>query len=275
MNRHLIALAAILALACAWLPTPAAAQLSNANVVTSCGSATYPSGATRAITQDTTGKLCDASNGGGGGASYTAATAPFSVSAGVNKPAGIDTANSAQFTELCKPGTTTCVDPTLPSGVIGADGVNIVSSSNPFNTQDASSGSTGAAPPAKAINNGISQSGVLKGIIGCDLHASYDASDNGSKTLVAGVSAKKIYVCGYTLATGGTATNLSLSSGTGTDCVSTSVNITPAYQLVANDRVGANSAFWNGQVTLANADNLCVKASAGNAHQAEVWYTVQ
>ncbi len=119
------------------------------------------------------------------------------------------------------------------------------------------------------------QSGVATAVKGCDGHAFYDASDNGLKTLVAGVSAKKIYICGFVLATGGTATNLSLTSGTGSDCASTSTAITPAYQLVANDRTGANSPFWNGLATLTNADNLCVNASAGNAHQAEVWYTIQ
>ncbi len=120
-----------------------------------------------------------------------------------------------------------------------------------------------------------SQSGADAKVTGCDTHALYDASDNGKKTVVAGVSAKKIYICGYILGTGGTATNLSLTSGTGSDCVTTSTPITPAYQLVANDRVGANSAFYNGLKTLANADNLCVNASAGNAHQVEVWYTIQ
>lgn len=136
-------------------------------------------------------------------------------------------------------------------------------------------GADAAAPPANHVSIGVNQSGVLKGVISCDQHALYDASDNGSKTLVAGVAGKLIYVCGYDLATGGTATNLSLSSGTGTDCVTTSVNITEAYQLLANDRAGANSAFWNGLKTLATGDNLCIKASAANAHQGGVWYTVQ
>lgn len=134
----------------------------------------------------------------------------------------------------------------------------------------------GGLTPTGGVQIGTKQSGTANtAVIGCDTHAFYDASDNGKKTVVAGVSAKKIYVCGYILATGGTATNLSLTSGTGSDCVTTSTAITPAFQLVANDRVGANSAFWNGLITLANADNLCVNASAGNAHQVEIWYTVQ
>ncbi len=130
---------------------------------------------------------------------------------------------------------------------------------------------------AAAINSPVPtlQSGVTTAVTGCDTHAFYDASDNGLKTIVAGVSAKKIYICGYMLGTGGTATNLSLTSGTGSDCVSTSTAITPAWQMLANDTRGANSPFWNGLITLANADNLCVNASAGNAHQVEVWYTVQ
>jgi hypothetical protein len=136
-------------------------------------------------------------------------------------------------------------------------------------------GATGSAVPSSGNYIAGKASGVLTGATLCDTHAFYDASDNGKKTVVAGVSAKKIYVCGFILATGGAATNLSLTSGTGSDCASTSTAITPAYQLIANDRVGANAAFWNGLVTLANADNLCVNASAGNAHQVEVFYTVQ
>jgi hypothetical protein len=152
------------------------------------------------------------------------------------------------------------------------NGVHLVAGS-------ALAGKFGIDQTAPGTTNGIANtnqaSGVWSPVIGCDLHAFYDASDNGKKTVVAGVSAKKIYVCGYTLATGGTATNLSLTSGTGSDCVTTSTALTPAYQLVANDRVGANAALFNGLKTLANADNLCVNASAGNPHQAEVWYTIQ
>jgi hypothetical protein len=133
----------------------------------------------------------------------------------------------------------------------------------------------GSTPGGSAVNIQTAGSAGNAAVKGCDLHTTYDASDTGSKTLVAGVASKKIYICGYILATGGTAASLSLSSGTGGDCVTTSVNITPAYQLVANDRTGANSPFWNGLNTLTAADNLCVKASAAVAHQVEVWYTIQ
>lgn len=62
MSRILCALAALALLV---VPAPAWAQLSNANVVASCGTpnVTYGANTTKAITQDTGGKLC----GGGGG----------------------------------------------------------------------------------------------------------------------------------------------------------------------------------------------------------------
>jgi len=110
---------------------------------------------------------------------------------------------------------------------------------------------------------------------GCDAHAFYDASTNGKTKMVTGVSSRKIYICGYVFATGGTATNVSLGSGTGTNCGSTFTAITPAYQLAANDRTGANSPTWNGLVSVNNADDLCILTSAGNAVQAEVWYSIQ
>jgi hypothetical protein len=39
--------------------------------------------------------------------------------------------------------------------------------------------------------------------------------------------------------------------------------------------MGANSALWNGLATATAADNLCINASAGNAVQAMVWFTIQ
>lgn len=112
------------------------------------------------------------------------------------------------------------------------------------------------------------------GVYGCDTHAFYDASDNGKKTIVAGVANKKIYVCTYLIGTGSTATNVDLGSGTGTDCATTYTKITPSWQLAANSFVGAGSPYYNSFSTPVAA-NLCNNASAGNAHQVEIWYTVQ
>ncbi len=242
MKQMLWVLAALLT-----LMLPAQAQGpggSGAKVVTTCGTLPnpYSEGQTQALTQDVNGNLCGGGAGGSG---------------------AVTIADCADIAEGCKAdaawvsgsGSVISILKNIASGVASAiaAGTNYIGQ----------------------VEMSTLQSGVQVPVKGCDTHAFYDASDNGKKTVVAGVTAKKIYVCGFILATGGSATNLSLTSGTGVDCVSTSTAITPAYQLVANDRVGANSSFWNGLVTLANADNLCVNASAGNAHQAEIWYTIQ
>lgn len=138
----------------------------------------------------------------------------------------------------------------------------------------------GAAPPTGSQQMGAVGSGATGGLMQapkiCDLHAVYDASDNGSKEMIAAVSGRTIYICGFIMATGGTATNLKLVDGTGTDCATgTPTNLTPAYQLVANDKIGANAAFWNGLKASGTNRAVCINASAGNAHQAEIWYTIQ
>lgn len=140
-------------------------------------------------------------------------------------------------------------------------------------------GATAAAPPSGAVQAGVVGSGAAGGLLTspkvCDLHAIYDGSDNGSITLVTGVASRKIYVCGYVLATGGTATNLKLTEGSNANCASNSANLTPAYQLAANAQIGALSTFWSGLAVSTNGYYICVNASAGNAHQAEIWYTIQ
>jgi hypothetical protein len=140
-------------------------------------------------------------------------------------------------------------------------------------------GTTGSAPPASATFVGANGSGatggLLLGLKTCDQHALYDASDNGSITLVAGVSGRKVYICGYILAAGGTATNLKLVEGSSANCAANAANLTPAYQLLANQSIGFQSPFWTGLVNSTAAYYVCVNASAGNSHQAEIWYSIQ
>ena len=140
-------------------------------------------------------------------------------------------------------------------------------------------GATAAAAPANAgymggLGSGAT-GGLLAGIKTCDLHAIYTGADNGSKTLVAGVSGRKTYICGFVLSTGTTATTLTLYKGTDADCATSGAAIGPPYALVANDKIGAMSSFWNGFVTATNADYVCINAGAGNQHTAEIWYTIQ
>lgn len=107
----------------------------------------------------------------------------------------------------------------------------------------------------------------------CKQTAVYDASTNGSTKLVTGTSALRVYVCGYTLVGGGTAT-VKLVSGTGTACATGETALTPAYSLVAQTVVADNSPIWRG-LTAQPGQDLCIKTSAGVAVQAIVYYTQQ
>lgn len=134
---------------------------------------------------------------------------------------------------------------------------------------------TGAAPPTGATYIGANTSGatggLVQGLIQCDSSAPYDASTNGSTELVALTASRTIYVCGYSILNGGTATNVKLIYGTGTACATGSTNMTPAYQLIANAGIVDGSQFSRGLKT-ASANALCINTSAGNAVQAIVYY---
>lgn len=146
MKRFTAALAAIGFLL--WMAPPALSQTSGTTkVVGTCGTASYSSGKMAYPTQDTTGAACSAITAGAITATTTATASagPTAVVAGTGKPLNIGTANSALFIVPVVPGTTTTVDLTAPSGVLGANGSAIVSGTNPFNVQG---GSAAAATQA-------------------------------------------------------------------------------------------------------------------------------
>lgn len=145
---------------------------------------------------------------------------------------------------------------------------------------NAGAGTVGAAPPASGIyvtplGSGAT-GGLTRALINCDQVAKYDASTSGNTKIITGVASRKVYFCGYLFATGGTATNLKLTEGTGTNCGTGTADLPnlPTFQLAANDRVGANSAFWNGLISNTNGDDVCFNASAGNAAQGWFSYAI-
>lgn len=106
--------------------------------------------------------------------------------------------------------------------------------------------------------------------IQCTSSVSYDASTSGATELVPLATNKTIYVCGYTIVGGGTAT-VALKRGTGTACATSGANITPAFSLVAQTVVSDSSPFFRGLATpVSNA--LCLVTSAGVPIQAVVYY---
>ena len=108
--------------------------------------------------------------------------------------------------------------------------------------------------------------------IACNQAAYYDASTNGATQLVAGVTGKIIYICGYTLFGAGTA-NVSLTEGTGTNCGTGTITISPAFRLVTQIGVTDPSDYWRGLNTRIAGDALCINTSAGVAIQAIVYYS--
>lgn len=108
----------------------------------------------------------------------------------------------------------------------------------------------------------------------CDQTALYDASTNGATQVIAapGVNAR-IWICGYVVFTGSSATNVGLVYGTGTNCATGQVKLTPAWQLPANGGIAENNGNFVGLLVPA-AQAVCVNASAGNPVQARISYRV-
>lgn len=104
----------------------------------------------------------------------------------------------------------------------------------------------------------------------CRNSVPYDASTNGSTLLVTGISTANIYICGYTIVGGGTAT-VKLVHGTGTACATGETALTPAWPVVAQSVVPDNSSIYRGLLVPAARD-LCIKTSAGVAITAQIFY---
>ncbi len=145
-------------------------------------------------------------------------------------------------------------------------------------------GATGSAVPANAVFTAAKDnSGNTIGDIACTQSKIYDASTNGNTELVAISGSTNIFVCGYELFAAGTV-NVSLVAGTGTACASAisgtpstgtsgaAAALTPAWQFTT--QTGKLSAFpTHGYLIATGTGNaLCLKTSAGQAVQAQVWY---
>jgi hypothetical protein len=106
--------------------------------------------------------------------------------------------------------------------------------------------------------------------ITCNARTVYDASTNGATELVALVTGKQIYICGYNILAAGTAT-VALKYGTGVACATNGTNLTPAFSLTTQVGVADSSSFFRGLATPAS-NALCLVTSAGVAVQAVVYY---
>lgn len=114
------------------------------------------------------------------------------------------------------------------------------------------------------------------GSIYCSQNVAYDGTANGATRVFTATvgSGRMAYICGYQINVGGTATNVQLRYGTGTNCGTGTINITPLWVLPIAGKVTDDSAFFRGLLVPAGND-VCVFTSAGNAVQAQIYYTYQ
>lgn len=104
----------------------------------------------------------------------------------------------------------------------------------------------------------------------CGNSVVYGASTSGSTQLVAAITGRRIYVCGYTITAGGTV-NVKLIGGTGAACVTDSADLTPAYPLIVNGGIVDGAPFFRGLGPVLSAA-LCINTSGAVAVQAVVYY---
>jgi hypothetical protein len=106
--------------------------------------------------------------------------------------------------------------------------------------------------------------------VSCNAVAQYSAAAAALLRVVTGVAGKTIYICGYTIHGGG-ATNVGLSTGTGTNCATGTAALTPQYVLASGTDVTDSSPFFRGLQVPPSVD-LCVNSSAAAAAQVTIYY---
>jgi hypothetical protein len=90
--------------------------------------------------------------------------------------------------------------------------------------------------------------------------------------IVALSSGKTIYVCGYSIAVGGTATNAYLEDGgTSASCAGTKTQIDQIWYIAANGTGGLANPYYQGIATIAGHD-LCLHTSAAGPTDVSVYY---
>ena len=104
----------------------------------------------------------------------------------------------------------------------------------------------------------------------CDKTAQYDTNTNGATKLITGTSTNTVYVCGYTIVSGGTV-GVGFVTGTGTNCATDQAAITPVYSVVAQSIITESAASFRG-LRAAPGIDLCIKTNAGTAVGAILYY---
>lgn len=136
---------------------------------------------------------------------------------------------------------------------------------------------TAGAPPANAVYQGVSASGVLTGQVSCDNHIFKHITSATDTLLVQGVSAKIIKVCGVkTNFTGSAAQSVFIenTASVNANCSSTLTQIGPL--ITGSSTVPFSDGFYNpmwGGFANTSANGLCVNSTGTGVVDVEVWYT--
>ena len=107
----------------------------------------------------------------------------------------------------------------------------------------------------------------------CNASAQYDASTNGRTILVTHSGTTAVYPCGFDILGAAGAVNVQIVYGTGTNCATNTVAITPAFQLTSS--VGGivdHLPVYTGLPVAPSGQDVCLNTSAGVAVQAIFYY---
>jgi hypothetical protein len=118
------------------------------------------------------------------------------------------------------------------TALVGKVGIDQTTPGTTNAVQDAATGATGSAVPAKAQYAGAVSSGNLTGLIQADASAAISVSTATTTQIVALSSTKKIYVTSFDVIAGGTG-NITFEYGTGSNCGTGTTVLTGAYNLTA------------------------------------------
>jgi len=143
--------------------------------------------------------------------------------------------------------------------------------SQPVAVKDQASSSTGSAAPTVAHYAGAVASGNLAGIVACDGSALLTVSTATTSQIVALSGTKSIYICSLVINGAGTTTG-KLVGGTGTNCATGQVSLTPPFSLIAGSAVSMGAGL--GYVVKAvSGAAVCVTNSAAVSVNVMVSYT--
>lgn len=281
MNRSILAfLAMALPLETGvMLPASAHPQTISAQVVPTCGAASYSAGFPFAATQDPNGRLCSNGSGSAGGGTAATASTPISITTATTTQLVAALANNPILItsiDLIANGADN-VTVEYGTGTNCGTGTTALTGAYPLTAQSGLAKGAGIGallfvPAGNALciltTGAVQLSGSLSYATVPGASSSVSATASAAVTMssatttrfITGVSGKTTYVTSFDLIAGGL-TSATIVAGTGTNCGTGSVSLTGAYPFSA--QAGLTKGDGVGAVLFAPVgDDVCVTNSA-------------